>query len=258
ANYNALFLRADKRLSNGLVFGGNYTWSALLSDNDESLAVANVADSSPPVPQDYRNRRPEWSRSAFDRPHRFAIHYSYTTPWISGGPAALRYVFQDWQLGGSTEWQSGQPFTIRTGVDSLGNGRADSARPNSNPGGTFARDPVQGNLRTFTTPLAGGAFATPLTAGGLPLANSMPFGGDLGRNTLRGPDFALWNFTLSKTFSLTERFKLRLRNDFVNLWNHRNFGPPENRMVAPTFGQNTRNQVGNTGRLMLASLKLSW
>jgi len=44
----------------------------------------------------------------------------------------------------------------------------------------------------------------------------------------------------------------------VNLWNHRNFGPPENRLVSPAFGQNVRAQVANAGRLMLLSAKVSW
>ena len=262
ANYNALFTRLDKKLTRGLIVGANYTFSALLSDNDESLAVGNLADSSPPVPQDYFNYRPEWARSAFDRPHRFVFHYIYQTPWFSSGPAnhaVLRRAFKDWQIAGSSEWQSGQPFSIRTGVDSLGNGRPDSARPDYNPGGILTKDPVQGNFRTFISPLDGsGALLTPLTAGGLPLASSMPRGGNLGRNTYRGPAFTLWNFSVSKTFPLTERLKLRVRNDMVNLWNHRNFGPPENRLVSPAFGQNVRAQVANAGRLMLFSAKVSW
>jgi len=262
ANYNALFLRFDKRLSHGLTVGANYTWSALHSDNDESLAVTNLADSSPPVPQDYRNVRPEWAPSAFDRPHRLVFFYSYQTPWFSSGAAnsaVLRQVFKGWEVSGFSEWQSGQPFTIRTGVDSLGNGRPDSARPNYNPSGILLKDPVEDNMRTFVSPINGtGLFITPLTAGGLPLAYSMPYGGNLGRNTFRGPGFTNWNFSLAKTFSVTERWKFRLRSDFINLWNHRNFGPPENRMVSPAFGQNTRDQVGNPNRSILLSANVSF
>ena len=80
--YNAMFVRFDKRLWHGLQLGANYTWSSLMSDNDEALNVGNLSDSSPPIPQDYRNLRPEWSRSAFDRPQRFVAFYSYRTPTI--------------------------------------------------------------------------------------------------------------------------------------------------------------------------------
>ena len=201
ANYNALYFRFDKRLSHGLQLGANYTWSKLMSDNDEALGITNVADSSPAPPQDYRNIRPEWAISAFDRTHRFVVSYSYHVPWLTSGMAnrALpRQIFSGWEVSGFSELQSGQPFTVRTGVDSLGNGRPDSARPDYNPNGIFLPDPVDGNLRTFTTPLVGGIFVTPLNAAKTPLLTTMPFGGNLGRNTFRGPGFVTTNLSMSK------------------------------------------------------------
>lgn len=256
--YHGTFVRLDKRMSNGLVFGANYTWSANFSDNDESLGVAAITNSSPQVPQDYSNYRNEWSRSVFDRPHRLVVHYSYEIPWMTSGLPALRHAFGGWQISGFTEYQSGQPFTIRTGVDSGGSGTTAPFRPNYNAAGTFSRDVVEGNLRTFSTPVNGtGIVITPLTAGGLPLSNSMPGGGNLGRNTFRGPGLANWNFSLAKTISLSERWKLQIRNDFINMWNHRNFQNPEARMNNTAFGANTADLVaGVGGRTMLLGAKL--
>ncbi len=258
--YNALIVRFDKRLSRGLTMGANYTWSKFMADNDEPLAVTDLSDSSPPVPQDYRNKRAEWAPSAFDRTNRLVAYYDYSTAWFQRGPlnnAVLRTAFKDWNLAGFTEFQSGQPFTIRTGVDSLGNGRTDASRPDLNPNGILTPDPVYGNFRTFTTPLDGrGRFVTPLTTNGTPLAFSEPVGGNLGRNTFRGPYFTHWNLNFGKTFAIGDRFRVRFRNDIINLFNHRNFGPPDNRMSAPTFGQNIRNQVGDLGRTMLMSVKV--
>src|SRR5713226_4817358 len=108
-----------KDYRNGLLLGANYTFSSLLSNNDESLAATDLADSSPPVPQNYFNRHPEWSRSAFDRPHRFVIFSDYTTPGLPRA-AALSHLVKDWEVSGSSEWQSAQAFGIRTGVDSVG------------------------------------------------------------------------------------------------------------------------------------------
>jgi len=180
-------------------------------------------------------------------------------PWFTTGVASgavARQVFSGWEIAGISEFQSGQPFTVRTGVDSLGTGRPDSARPDYNPAGVLLLDSVEGNMRTFTSPLVGGVFVTPLNALGTPLVTSMPFGGNLGRNTYRAPSFAATNLSLSKTFSITERWKVRVRNDVFNLMNHRNFGPPQNMMSAPTFGQNIRDQVGDSMRNMLASVKV--
>jgi hypothetical protein len=259
ANYNAVFARLDKRFAGGLRFGGSYTFSKTMSDNDESLAVADIVNSSPPVPQDYLNYRNEWSRSAFDRPHRFVVHYNYTIPWFKSGPAAnavLRHAFGGWEIGGFNEYQSGQAFTIRTGVDSSGTGDARAHRPNYNPGGIMTADPVSGDFRTFTIPLNGtGIVTTPLTPSGIPLANSMFGGGNLGRNTFRGPSFMNWNFNVSKNFSLTERWRLQVRSDWVNFLNQRNFGNPVSTMNSPAFGTNTTDPGGRTG---LLALKLMW
>ena len=97
---------------------------------------------------------------------------------------------------------------------------------------------------------------TPLSTSGVPLAFTEPYGGNLGRNTFRAPYFTHHNLNVSKTFPLTERIRLRFRTDFINLFNHRNFGPPVVNMSSPAFGQNTGDQVADFGRTMLMSLKV--
>jgi len=256
ASYNAMFLKFDKRFADGLTLGGNYTLSKNMSDNDESLGVADITNSSPQIPQNYFNYRPEWSLSVFDRTHRLVTHYQYELPWRASGAAALRHVLGGWMITGFTEFQSGQPFTIRTGVDSAGIGTATPARPDYNPGGQITMDPVMNNLRTFKIPIDGtGIVVTPLTTTGQPLANSMSGGGNLGRNTFRGPGYARWNLSLQKTISVTERWKVRLRSDWLNAFNQRNFGTPEGRMSAGAFGENTTDPGGRT---MLLGLKITF
>ncbi|MEJ7606400.1 MAG: carboxypeptidase regulatory-like domain-containing protein [Bryobacteraceae bacterium] len=252
--YNAGFVRYDKRFSNGLVFGGNYTFSKLMSDNDESLGVGDITNSAPQVPQNFNDYRTEWSRSVFDRPHRATAHIVYQIPGRDRfNNRIVKHVLGGWQVSGFYEIQSGQPFGIRTGVDTVGQGATNGSRPDWNPSGIFTKDPVSGDYRTFSSPLRSGAFITPLTTGGLPLANSDADGGNLGRNTFRGPHFKNWNMSLSKEIRITERVRLQLRNDFINAFNQRNFGNPVAAMNAPNFGQNTSNP-GN--RTMLLSGKI--
>jgi len=254
AEYHAGYLKFDKRLSHGLMLGANYTWSANFSDNDESLGVSAITDSSPQTPQNFFNYRNEWSRSVFDRPHRFVIHYVYEIPWFANSASALRQVLGGWEIAGFTEYQSGQPFTIRTGVDSAGIGTTTPARPNYNPAGTITKDPATGDFRTFVTPVNGtGIVTAPLSPTGTILANSMPGGGTLGRNTFRGPAYAQWNFSLSKKISLNERWKVQLRSDFENLWNHNNFRNPVAVMVNPSFGQNTATLLSDARRMLLSA-----
>ena len=236
-----------------------------MSDADEvqnvqdSTTGAGLTPSTPQIPEDFFNFRKEWSRSAFDRPHRFVVHYVYEIPWFSSSPAALREVFSGWQISGFTEAQSGQPFTIATGVDTAGVlGLATfPARPNYNPNGIISKDPVTGDFRTFSTPISGtGIGMTPLGPNGSPLANSMPGGGNLGRNTFRGPSLQNWNFSVMKRISFKENWQLQLRSDFFNLWNHNNFANPVANMSSPAFGDNISTGFWTDARLITFSAKI--
>jgi hypothetical protein len=261
AEYHAGYIKVDRRLTQSLLGGASYTWSATFSDNDEAFGLNDVVTSSPQVPQNFFDYRAEWSRSAFDRPHRLAVHYLYEVPWFSSGWAgqSLAKIFAGWQIAGVTEFQSGQPFTIRTGVDTVGSLSTSNppGRPNYNPGGIMHKDPVTLDLRTFTIPKDGtGIVTAPLGPNGI-LKNSMPGGGNLGRNTFRGPSFHNWNFSLMKKIAVRDNVQVQIRSDFANLWNHNNFQNPVAVMSSPSFGQNTAPLVTDA-RLILLSAKVKF
>jgi len=50
--------------------------------------------------------------------------------------------------------------------------------------------------------------------------------GNLGRNSLIGPNFRQFDFSIFKTTSITERLKLELRLEAYNLLNRPNFANP--------------------------------
>jgi hypothetical protein len=256
SSYNAGFVSVNKRMSHGLQFGLAYTFSKNISNNDESLNVAGLSGGSPQIPQDFDNYRAERAVSVFDRTHRFVVNYIYEIPWFKSSLAqapVIKQVFSGWQFSGVTAFQSGQPFTILTGVDSNGNGSGGD-RPNFNPAGAFTEDPLTGNLRTFTTSKVNGMFLAPLGSNGLPLAFSLG-NGNLGRNTLRAPGF--WNNDLSllKRISILEGHSLVLRADLINAFNQDNYGIPVNSLNSPIFGQNTNNW-GN--RSMILGIKYTF
>jgi hypothetical protein len=270
--YEAGYIKFDRRMSRNLMIGANYSFSGTWSDNDELISgVSDITNSSSAVPEDFFNYRKEWSRSAFDRPHRFAVTYLYNIPSVSSRFASgyLAKVLGGWQVSGFTEAQSGQPFTIATGVDTTGAGNAPGARPDYNPGGIFmpnysltptgpVRQNFSGGLRTFYIPVDGkGIVTAPLGLNGI-LPNSMPGGGNLGRNTFRGPGFQQWNASLSKSVRLRENTQFQIRADFMNLWNHRNFPNPVSVMTSSSFGQNTAPLVGEAVRLILFNAKLKF
>jgi outer membrane receptor protein involved in Fe transport len=246
-NYNALYAKFDKRLSHGLMVGFNYTYSKNMSNNDESLGVGAITAGSPQIPQNFNDYNSEYGLSAFDRTNRYVLYFNYDVPWFNHGVLGnnvLKRVFGGWTMNGFTEAQSGQPFTILTGVDSYGVGST-AARPDYNPNGIIMLDPVTHDWRTFTTPLNGtGIVVTPLGPSGLPLADSRVQFGNLGKNTFRGPGFNSQNFTLIKRVQLKERAALQFRAEFFDIFNHRNFGNPVSNMSSPSFGQNTSDPGG--------------
>ena len=140
SNYNAAFVSLNKRLNRGYQFGISYTFSRNMSNNDESLGVAAITNSTPQAPQDTFQIFNEKSLSVFDRTHRLVANYLYEVPapGFAKDNGFLRQIFGGWQISGITTMQSGQPFTIVTGVDTNGNGSAVGDRPNFNRRGYYS------------------------------------------------------------------------------------------------------------------------
>ena len=71
--------------------------------------------------------------------------------------------------------------------------------------------------------------------------------GDLGRNVLRG--FGAWqaDFALQRQFHLTEKLGLRFRSEFFNIFNHPNFGNPNNMLTSPLFGHARQTLASSLG-----------
>src|SRR4030095_6859039 len=80
ATYNAGFLSIKRRFANGLTFDVAYTFSKLMSNNDESLGVGAITGGSPQIPQDFANYAAEKRISVFVRTHRFVTNLLYEIP----------------------------------------------------------------------------------------------------------------------------------------------------------------------------------
>ena len=57
------------------------------------------------------------------------------------------------------------------------------------------------------------------------------------RNQFRGPNYIDFDMGLFKTFQITEKMSLGLGATAYNVFNHPNFGLPDNNLGSPTFGQ---------------------
>ena len=84
--------------------------------------------------------------------------------------------------------------------------------------------------------------------------------GNLGRNVVVGPEFNNTDFSIMKNTELGDKIRVQFRAEASELFNHANFGQPENVIGAPGFGRitNTRFPTGDSGssRQMQLGIKL--
>jgi hypothetical protein len=234
ATYNALQVKAEKRLTHGLSVLGAYTFSKLLASNITSLA----------------DTRHYHTVSGSDMPNQFRTAFTYEFPWTfasSGFGHVLNQAVGGWSFSGLYTHSSGPPLGI-----SQVNGRPIRLR-NASLGGSVEsrlgdRKDAKGNVLNpyFDTT----AF--------LPLPNQYTVAPEPPLfPELRSPASRGVNISLFKTFKLYERLKLQFRADAISVMNSPNFAAPGTNMSNPaTFGVIQSDNGGN--RTMQCGLRLAF
>lgn len=224
--YHGLATQVTRRYSNGLQMTAAYTWSHNIDDSTAALFSTVL---TPRRPQDFYNRRVERASSALDRRHRATLGWVYDTPWFrQNGNWFLANLAGNWMFSGAYTFESGAPFTVRSGVDSNLNGDNAGDRSVINLSG----DPTRGS---GVTPLCRGTGPcnTNTVAGRAnvvgylvtdPSAMYVQAGEGVfpngGRNTLRLPNINNFDLALAKRFNITERVRFELRGEAYNALNH--------------------------------------
>jgi hypothetical protein len=75
--------------------------------------------------------------------------------------------------------------------------------------------------------------------------------GTAGRGMVYGPGLRNWDFTVAKSFSIRERFRLQFRTEFFNAFNNVNYDAPAMNASAGTFGVITSALPGRSIQLGL-------
>jgi carboxypeptidase family protein len=212
--YNGLQLQVNKRLARGIQFTTAYTWSHAIDDSSDIFALSGATA----VPQNSFNRKGERGDASFDVRHRFVTSWVWDLPFFEQNK-----ILGGWQLAGIGTFQTGQPFTVLTGLDSNLDGNL-TDRLGSTAGITEVN---KGSLR-FQFP------STPAAQFSLVAAR---VDGAVGRNTFRAPGIATVDLAVNKNFKLSERQKLEVRSEFFNLFNRTHFGIPVHQLFFPGLGQ---------------------
>ncbi|MGH9690346.1 MAG: carboxypeptidase regulatory-like domain-containing protein [Candidatus Acidiferrales bacterium] len=233
SHYHGLQLTTMKRLGHGLQGQINYTFSRCMDEvsNGGFLQFSAGAILSP-LPGELAR---EYGPCDYDIRHNFNAEYVYEFP-AKVRSRRLGYALNGWQVSGSVFWHSGIPFSVQsTPYSANGNGIVQGGGPefaSAIPGvPLYEHNPIAGVTQPGTmqwlNPNAFVSVVDPSTGAcyGGDSAQTCQFG-TLGRNALRGPNFAWSDFYLTKWFTLTDRLKLRIEGQFFNVFNHPNFGLP--------------------------------
>jgi len=221
--YNALQLQVSQRFSKNLTFSASYTRSRLREkSNYLNPSDTNLEDRVSPD----------------DRPNRYTVSTVYQLPvgrserfgrnmnrWVDA-------VVGGWQVNGTYEWQTGEPFLLSPTQVWYYAGDQNQLKAltgqNDGQGHKYGID-----ISAFTIPLVNSAGIVRLNNFNTGLRN-VPTALD----GLRNQPFLNVNLSISKNFALGEGKKLQLRAEAINALNHPYFGngiglDPSN---AGTFG----------------------
>ena len=216
SSYNAFDAEVVRRLSRGLQFRANFTWSKNL-DMNSGLTGAQANNQAQMV-LDRNNLGRDWGPAALNVTGQSSISAHYELPfgpgrrWLATTRGWEKKLANGWQLNGIASLLTGFPFTPQIGSNWSGDGDTRNPdRPSINPAFSGPR-----LVRTSNAWFNPNAFVLP-TVGTY---------GNLGRGTLIGPGLTEVDISLMKNSHLTERSNLQFRAEFFNLLNHPNFDTP--------------------------------
>lgn len=150
ANYNALQLTIVQRLSHGITFMLNYTYSKTIDDigtfrTGYAIPTGILANSGKAWPID----RIERSRSTQDQPQNLVITSTYDLPFgkghIGGGNPILSNIIGGWRISDIVTYAAGNPLAITSGTCSGTSGQG-TCMPAYNTGANSLY-PVSGSVR---------------------------------------------------------------------------------------------------------------
>ncbi len=241
STYNGLQTSMTKRLSHGLTFTGNYTWSHCLDTISNAGNGFSPTSNTNPIPGElYRY----YGNCDYDVRNSFNGNYVYQLPFHSAS-AWLNQAIGGWQISGDLFMRTGFPFSVQSASCGTyiiqGSGLCFANQLSGvNPYSKLMT--IQGVTQPgqvqWLNPAAFESVIDPSTdtcvgAGGVEAntAANCQYG-SMGRNSLFGPGFFWSDFFLTKRFKLTERLTLRVDGQFYNVFNHPSF----NMSGVPTAG----------------------
>jgi hypothetical protein len=257
SSYNGLFVTVRKRLTRGLQFDVDYTFSHSIDNNsDTANQNGNFEPGVTAILCDATNPKACRGNSEFDAKHQITADFVYDLPFGRGKAFArniswaLDEAIGGWQISGIETWRTGLALTADSGIASTTSLAADPGEIFVGPKSALQTDvhlQSDGTVQLYKNQSAAIAAFTP------------PVGVGLGtRDNLRGPHFSNLDVAVNKNFPLgTERYKLQFRAEAYNVFNHTNFGLPDPTLNG-NFGQLTSEAGVEPSRVMQFALRFDF
>jgi hypothetical protein len=211
SKYDGLLLSAQHRSAGGLFVSGNWTWSSCISDvvNYEP-AQAGIALVKPGDPAHDRG-----SCGSTDRRHVVNLSTVYQVPHLASGVIGM--LTSDWQVSTIVSAQTGNHFSVTTGVDNALSGQANE-RPNTMLDNVYVKNGYQWlNPAAFQAP-ASGTY------------------GNLGNNTIVGPGRFNVDLGLVRSIRIGGERQIQFRAEAFNVLNRVQLNNPVTTLNSPNFG----------------------
>jgi hypothetical protein len=221
-----------RRFTRGLQVNGAYTWSHLIDNSTTEFGATYL---TPRRAQDFQNLSVDKASSLLDRRQRFSVTAIYDVPLFSHNEKwFMRNLVGNWEIAPIYIYESPEYFTPQSGIDSNLNGDPAGDRTILNPAGAphtgsdiygldrngnrISVSAAQGQLNNVVAWVATNPNARYIRAG----YGTMP---TAGRNTEPIRPISNLDLTLLKRFNITERVRLELSGQALNLFNHPQYIP---------------------------------
>ena len=257
SSYNAMYVKLQRRFTNGLSLLASYTWSKTLTNADSTL-VGEL----PGGAQDPFNPKGEKSISAYDYPNVFVLSYVYELPFgrnkqfLSRG-GLVNTVVGGWEIGGIHHFQSGAPanFGCATGLP----GDSPCFRFSLKPGvPIYSAAERSGNFNPLTDSYFNpAAFVDPNNNARIAAGGGYQYG-NLRRNVglIRYPVSPDSDFSFIKNTPVSNRISTQFRVELFNAFNQHRLGTPNQSPNTTAFGQIGGTQ--NSARVGQLTLRINF
>lgn len=259
SNYHGLLTSLHKRLSHGLQFDINYTYSHSI---DNSSTIANNATGTAATGGyggflcDAIQLRSCRGNSDFDVTHLVSADGLYDLPfgkgrWLGSNASGwLNQIIGGWQVAFLNQWHTGFAFTTVSEAFPVSFNANSPAVfiGNRNDIKVRVHNDTNGQIQLFADQTAAlSAFTGPIGLQGPT------------RNNLRGPRFSRTDLSLNKHFQIRENYGLEFRAEAYNAFNQVNFSLPIG-SVADINNPNTFGVINsdNGPRVMQFSLRIDF